>query len=391
MLELVLRGRLVRLHRERRRKRDAIVTVHIEARPQAELLGRRAERAGHVLRGELAPPVLLVLDGDTPEHFLGGLLQLRLALAVGRDDELDERRHGQVHRVRLGHDRRDGRTQIRALAARVLVEDAHDERVALCHVILSLHDANLLATEHRVEIEHRIVAHRRLLGDGGGLLPARGVAARGGEGRARAHRDIERTLALLAARAGVGRLLLLLLGHFGDRLIGLLRVGEPLLDAREDPELVQLKPVLRQLLEADGARAARAKRVAEQQQREQHRHTDRFDEEDEQRLELGVELPLGHVDTIHEKVVVRRVAHLDVVLAQVLVLSLDDEAHGDTLVPEEHLQPYVSQVRWVHRVWVEGVIDLLLRERRLVTVEVHLHALGERLDEIDELLARGAR
>ena len=102
-------------------------------------------------------------------------------------------------------------------------------------------------------------------------------------------------------------------------------------------------------------------------------------------------MPLGHVDTVHEKVVVRRIAHLDVVLAQVLVLCLDDEAHGDTLVSEEHLQPHVSQVRRVHRVWVEGVIDLLLRERRLVTVEVHLDALGERLHEIDELLARGAR
>ena len=181
-------------------------------------------------------------------------MQLRLALAVGRDYDLDERRHGQVHRVRLGHDRRDGSTQIRALAARVLVEHAHDERVAPCHVILSLHDANLLATERRVEIEYRVVAHGRLLGDGGSLLPARG-----GEGRARAHRDIERTHALLAARSGVGRLLLLLLGHLGGRLVSLLRVGEPLLDAREDPELEQLKRVLRQLLEADGARAARAK------------------------------------------------------------------------------------------------------------------------------------
>ena len=94
---------------------------------------------------------------------------------------------------------------------------------------------------------------------------------------------------------------------------------------------------------------------------------------------------------MHDKVVVRRVAHLDVVLAQILVLCADDEAHGDTFVPEEHLQPHVSQVRRVHRVWVEGVVDLLLRQRRLVTVEVHLHPLGERLDEIDELLARGAR
>ena len=154
--------------------------------------------------------------------------------------------------MRFGHDRRDGRTHIRALAARVLVEHAHDERVAPCHVILSLQDANLIATEHRVEIEYRVVAHGRLLGDGGSLLPARG-----GEGRA--HRDIELTHALLAARSGVGRLLLLLLGHLGGRLVSLLRVGEPLLDAREDPELEQLKRVLQQLLEADGARAARAK------------------------------------------------------------------------------------------------------------------------------------
>ena len=87
-------------------------------------------------------------------------------------------------------------------------------------------------------------------------------------------------------------------------------------------------------------------------------------------------------------------AHLDVVLAQILVLCVDDEAHIDTLVLEEHLQPHVSQVRRVHRVWGEGVVDLLLRERRLVTVEVQLHPLGEHLDEIDEideLLASGAR
>ena len=59
-------GQRAKLVRVQGRERDAVVSIHIEARPQAELLGRHAERAGHVLRGELALPVLRVLDGNTP-------------------------------------------------------------------------------------------------------------------------------------------------------------------------------------------------------------------------------------------------------------------------------------------------------------------------------------
>ena len=256
MLELVEGGRRVGERLERLDERHARI-LHIEPQPERhlELAPTLHERRGHVRRRELAPPVPLVVDGHQSQHIEPCRLHRgRLFLE-----------HGVKH-----------------------LEDQRPDPLVLGHVRL----LELGQTHSPLRKEREYLGDHLVHGVDLGIVQPEivGAFALSNLGT---HLDGCRLASLLPFTACLLRLQLS--SRILGRLAGLGRDGtphgeQPLHDGRLRGHRVELVRALGEHVEILLARRGARGREDEHEQREEHRHRRRLDEEREDLLERQVDV-----------------------------------------------------------------------------------------------------